>query len=409
MVKGKIQIQLLIGVISFILIYSLFNIAGTTAFAASAADDYSTASTSLSQNIAIPIDVLENNGSNTIFFNGPCEAYIGDKIYYKMTIDMSQIAAIAGGYGSTTGYLSGNYTMTVAMSSALKPSENANQSSDINDYFEGDAVQLFELTAVPSYDSATNTITYQAKVRDKYATEGITGTELAKLLNSGLYAISKNDNTSTVTDAMKTAGYGRAKISFAGDINYKNASGTRDYTINMKGIQGDPENSTDTTLGTVGDDSQDTISATVLYKARQYAVNYSFISATNGKELPSEVTALLPASVQADDGTTVTASQPSQTTVTVSDGTWKFINYDAESKTIDGSDIAFTGTWMFEAAGSASTDGSASVNSTTGTNSPLTGVLGNNNTLYLIAALLVLAGCLSVVLINKKKHDHHNE
>ncbi len=49
------------------------------------------------------------------------------------------------------------------------------------------------------------------------------------------------------------------------------------------------------------------------------------------------------------DGTAVQAVQPAKKTVEATDGTWKFLKYDADSKTIAGSDVKFTGTWTFEA------------------------------------------------------------
>lgn len=80
-----------------------------------------------------------------------------------------------------------------------------------------------------------------------------------------------------------------------------------------------------------------------------YGVSYVFISDTSGMELPDEVLALLPSDDdQYAPGVTVAALQPGQTSVKVDGGTWTFIGYDADEKTIE-DDILFTGTWKYVA------------------------------------------------------------
>jgi hypothetical protein len=83
-------------------------------------------------------------------------------------------------------------------------------------------------------------------------------------------------------------------------------------------------------------------------KQREYKVTYKFTSGTPGKELPKEVTDLLPK----DDKTYVTGSKvksnkPSKTEVKVDGGTWKFKEFPPEL-TIDKKDGEFTGEWVFE-------------------------------------------------------------
>ena len=77
---------------------------------------------------------------------------------------------------------------------------------------------------------------------------------------------------------------------------------------------------------------------------------HEFVSGTPGKELPQEVKALLPAD-QTDlkDGSQVTPTQPSQTEVKTTEGTWSFKSYDKTSETVNGSDVKFVGTWEFTA------------------------------------------------------------
>ena len=84
-------------------------------------------------------------------------------------------------------------------------------------------------------------------------------------------------------------------------------------------------------------------------KQREYKVTYKFTSGTPGKELPKEVTDLLPK----DDKTYVTGSKvksnkPSETEVKVDGGTWKFKEFPPEL-TIDKKDGEFAGEWVFEA------------------------------------------------------------
>lgn len=84
-------------------------------------------------------------------------------------------------------------------------------------------------------------------------------------------------------------------------------------------------------------------------KQREYKVTYKFTSGTPGKELPKEVTDLLPK----DDKTYVTGSKvnsnkPSKTEVKVDGGTWKFKEFPPEL-TIDKKDGEFVGEWVFEA------------------------------------------------------------
>lgn len=84
-------------------------------------------------------------------------------------------------------------------------------------------------------------------------------------------------------------------------------------------------------------------------KQREYKVTYKFTSGTPGKELPKEVTELLPK----DDKTYVTGSKvksnkPSKTEVKVDGGTWKFKEFPPEL-TIDKKDGEFEGEWVFEA------------------------------------------------------------
>ena len=88
------------------------------------------------------------------------------------------------------------------------------------------------------------------------------------------------------------------------------------------------------------------------FEANKYQASYSFASATAGKQLPSGIATLLPSdSATYENGNTVSAQQPSQTTYTdsVNDGTWTFKGYDAASAVVNKADVEFVGKWAFEA------------------------------------------------------------
>ncbi|MCY7069268.1 SHIRT domain-containing protein [Streptococcus oralis] len=88
------------------------------------------------------------------------------------------------------------------------------------------------------------------------------------------------------------------------------------------------------------------------FEANKYQATYRFESATVGKALPAAITALTPSdSATYENGDTVSAQQPSQTTYTdaVNDGTWTFKGYDAASAVVNKSNVEFVGKWSFEA------------------------------------------------------------
>ena len=88
------------------------------------------------------------------------------------------------------------------------------------------------------------------------------------------------------------------------------------------------------------------------FRANKYQANYRFESATADKALPAAITALTPSdSATYENGNTVSAQQPSQTTYTdsVNDGTWTFKGYDAASAVVNKTDVEFVGKWEFKA------------------------------------------------------------
>ena len=78
----------------------------------------------------------------------------------------------------------------------------------------------------------------------------------------------------------------------------------------------------------------------------KYTVTYAY-----DREYPDAVMATLPAAEEHTDGTTVTPTAPSSTSVAGTDGgnrgVWEFNGWDKESETVNGANIVFTGTWTF--------------------------------------------------------------
>ncbi|MDU5508287.1 MAG: SHIRT domain-containing protein, partial [Finegoldia magna] len=81
---------------------------------------------------------------------------------------------------------------------------------------------------------------------------------------------------------------------------------------------------------------------------KEYKVTHKFISGTPGKDLPEEVTKLLPADQTGKkDGTQVVPTEPVQKEVKTAEGTWTFKGYDKKDATINGKDEHFVGKWEF--------------------------------------------------------------
>lgn len=79
-----------------------------------------------------------------------------------------------------------------------------------------------------------------------------------------------------------------------------------------------------------------------------YKVQYEFVSGTKGKDLPEDVTKLLPERKEnLINKDKVEADTNFAKEVKVADGKWTFESWDKDSVTIDHKDEKFTGTWVF--------------------------------------------------------------
>lgn len=105
----------------------------------------------------------------------------------------------------------------------------------------------------------------------------------------------------------------------------------------------------------IKDATEDAVYTAVFEKVfKQFTVQYEFKSLTADKELPEEVTALLPKDPAGyGRGTDIKAIAPAKTKVKVDGGTWTFKGFDKDSKkaTMENADgdgnVKFTGTWEF--------------------------------------------------------------
>ena len=80
----------------------------------------------------------------------------------------------------------------------------------------------------------------------------------------------------------------------------------------------------------------------------EHKVTHKFVSKDPKKELPEEVTKLLPEDQTGKvKGDVVKPTEPKTKEVKVKDGTWKFVSYDKDKETVEDKDVEFTGTWEF--------------------------------------------------------------
>lgn len=105
----------------------------------------------------------------------------------------------------------------------------------------------------------------------------------------------------------------------------------------------------------IKDATEDAVYTAVFEKVfKQFTVQYEFKSLTADKELPEEVTTLLPKDPAGyRRGTDIKAIAPAKAEVKVDGGTWTFKGFDKDSKkaTMENADgdgnVKFTGTWEF--------------------------------------------------------------
>lgn len=78
-----------------------------------------------------------------------------------------------------------------------------------------------------------------------------------------------------------------------------------------------------------------------------YNVIHKFISGTAGRELPEEITRRTPIDKSIENGLTAEPSGFNREEYKVKDGAWIFTSWDKENEVVNGSDVLFTGIWIF--------------------------------------------------------------
>ena len=140
---------------------------------------------------------------------------------------------------------------------------------------------------------------------------------------------------------------------------------------------------------TIGDVTGDAVYKAQFKKVfKRFGAKHTFSSASSGKQLPSEVLALLPKDTNSyvyKDA--VSAVTPSQTTVDVADGTWIFVGYDRDSAIADMAtadsegNVTFAGSWKFvEKSGTPSEPGNGNQGGANGDDNHQTGSNGKPDT-----------------------------
>lgn len=146
----------------------------------------------------------------------------------------------------------------------------------------------------------------------------------------------------------------------------------------------------------IKDATEDAVYTAVFEKVfKQFTVQYEFKSLTADKELPEEVTTLLPKDPAGyGRGTDIKAIAPAKAEVKVDGGTWTFKGFDKDSKkaTMENADgdgnVKFTGTWEF----------------TPKNPDPLPSTGGMGTHLFIIVgAALMAAAAIALVRSNKTK------
>lgn len=140
---------------------------------------------------------------------------------------------------------------------------------------------------------------------------------------------------------------------------------------------------------TIGDVTGDAVYKAQFKKVfKRFGAKHTFSSASSGKQLPSEVFALLPKDTSSyvyKDA--VSAVTPTQTTVEVADGTWVFVGYDRDSAIADMAtadsegNVTFAGSWKFvEKSGTPSEPGNGNQGGANGDDNHQTGPNGKSDT-----------------------------
>ena len=129
-----------------------------------------------------------------------------------------------------------------------------------------------------------------------------------------------------------------------------------------------------------------------------YDVIYRFASDTDGRNLPADVTKLLPAEKTGQkDGSTVVTEPKTFDAVKVKGGTWTFTGWDKESVTLKGATETVTGTWTYAAEPVIP----ETKNTTTNIKKENTPKTGDNNA-FLLYSIIILLSVASLIVLRRE-------
>jgi hypothetical protein len=107
---------------------------------------------------------------------------------------------------------------------------------------------------------------------------------------------------------------------------------------------------TNNSLKTIDEENAPILEASNQPELYRGVVEYVFVSATPGIELPSEIKNYLPAATNGyAKSTLVNAAAPTATEYVdaLNQGTWTFVEWDKDTVTVGSGDVTFTGSWVF--------------------------------------------------------------
>lgn len=391
--KLKTKVTSVICALFMALTFLVGGVTSVSAAEASNTDDMHSENATLMESLYADLKISDGQGG---YGDGPYYVKPGDDVTFSASFDWKTLAqtAVVNPYSKEDmeiAKFSGAVRMKFTASKGLKFKSEIfdNASTDITDYFTGDAVDIFELAGKPVYDAADNSVTVTLKTKASIADEGISIAEVHNKAKSPMNLTPVF--TATVTDEIAQTESNSAcfALSISNGFLFNAGGYLREYYID----QCQSEYGEDPTIDSDGLSANERariISATVLYSAPDmYNVTYAATSVTAGKDLPQEIMNYMPPTTQAEDGSKATPAEPLQKTVKVKGGSWSFAGYDHNSLTVNGADVQFVGKWKFTADGGQASNGSDQNGNDQGNKTPKT---GDDINLMVWAAVLALAG-----------------
>ena len=394
--KMKSKIISVICALSMALTFLVGGVASVSAAEASNTDDIHSENAVGMESLFADLKISDGQGG---YGDGPYYVKPSDDVTLTSSFDWTMLprTAILYPYSKDLEIVkfSGAVRMKFAASKGLKFKSEIfdNASTDITDYFTGDAVDIFELAEKPVYDAADNSVIVTLKTKASISDEGILLADLEDKMKSPMNLTPVF--TATVTDEIAKSKCARFTVSISNGFLFITGGDLKEcYFVPRQSGNGE-----DPTI------DSDSLSATVLYsEPDMYNVTYAATSVTAGKNLSQEIMNYMPPTTQAEDGSKATPAEPSQKTVKVKGGSWSFVGYDHNSLTVNGADVQFVGKWKFTADGGQASNGNDQNGNNQGNKTPKT---GDDINLMVWAAVLALAGAggAGSLIVRRRKNS----